>query len=636
MADKSFDDFAFIKAIELYEYAFEKDNQDTYVIHRLADSNRNIGNTEETEKWLKLLMDMHAEEPEDIFNYSQALKSNGKYLLAEEWLKEYAEMRPEDGRISIQQSLLDYVQFLRRDSSRYEVRRININTTGSEIGAAFYRDQVVFSSTQGEGSLTTRKYQWNELPYLNLFIGDKAPNGDIVNVTDFAPDLRTTYHDGPVSFDQNEDKVYITRNNVGKRRVSKDAEGVVNLKILFGGIEEDEWEYRGEFSHNSDNYSTGHPSIDKSGNVLYFTSDMPGGYGGSDLYFSTFSGGYWSDPINLGPEVNTTGDESFPFISNDGLLYFSSDGHGGLGGLDVFFSIPEGGVFSTVENMGYPVNSPKDDFSFTLDEIGMEGYFASDRTGSRGSDDLFSLRIKYIPVIIRGIVKDSETDEVLPDTKISVINEYADTIFVSTTRTDGQFEFEVNKGMEYIIEADNQDYYLNEVVIQTDDLRMNDEAYAEILLEYMVDDGYPEPIMMEEEDGEPLQILQIEYIDFDFGGTDIRQNAALTLDDLIALLLEFPEMEIRIESHTDSQGDDEENMLLSKRRAKSTFDYVNSRGIDQSRVRYAGYGETQLLNDCINNDCTEEERAANNRTIVKVVRKGEYKGNRMKRSIFYF
>lgn len=639
LADKSYDDFAFIEAIELYEYAYQKDPNDTYVIRRLADANRQIGNTEEVEKWLKILIDKREEEPEDLFDYSQALKGNGKYLEAEQWLKEYSELRPEDGRVNIQTSLLEYIQFLRRDSAKYDIRPVSLNTEGSELGATFYRDQVVFSSTQEGNGIISRKYKWNELPYLNLFIGDRAANGDIINVKPFAPKLRTTYHDGPVSFDLQEDKVYITRNNVGKGGVSKGKEGVVNLKIMFGGKEDDKWEYRGEFAFNSDDYSTGHPSIDNTGKVLYFASDMPGGYGGSDIYFSVFNNGFWSEPFNLGPKVNTQGNEFFPFISNDGVLYFSSNGHGGLGGLDVYFSVPEGGVFNTVENMGYPLNSPKDDFSFVLDETGTQGYFSSNRNGGRGNDDIYFVKITYIPVIIRGVVKDRETGDVLPDTKISIVNQAADTIFTSFTRNDGQFEFEVNKGKDYIINGQKEFYFTNEAMVETKKLRPNDETFVELFLEMEAvdDDGYPEPIMMEEENGEPLQIIDMEYISFGVGDWEIESAAGRTIDQLIEFLLKYPDMEIRIESHTDSRGDDEKNLLLSKRRAKAAFDYIKSKGVDPLRVGYEGYGETRLLNKCDDGvDCSEAEHAVNRRTIVKVVKKGEYRGKRSKRNIFYF
>lgn len=639
MADKSYNEFAFVEAIDLYEFAYEKDPENTYVIRRLADSNRQLGNTEEVEKWLKLLIDRRKEEPEDLFAYSQALKSNGKYLEAEQWLQEYAELRPEDGRVNIQISLLEYIRFLHQDSARYDIRPVSLNTEGSELGATFYRNQIVFSSTHAGNGMTVRKYKWNELPYLDLFVGDRAPNGDIIHVKPFAPKLRTNYHDGPVSFDPRADKVYITRNNVGKSGLKKDDDGVVNLKILFGGKENDRWEYRGEFPFNSESYSTGHPTIDASGKVLYFASNMPGGYGGSDIYFSVFNDGFWSEPFNLGPKVNTQGNEFFPFISNDGVLYFSSNGHGGLGGLDIFSSVPEGGVFKEIENMGYPVNSPKDDFSFVLDETGTEGYLSSNRANGRGNDDIYYVKLNYIPVIIRGVARDRDTRDILVGAKISVINELGDTLFTSITPRDGQFEFEVNKGKDYIINGQKTYYFTNEAVVETQKLRQYDETFVELFLEMEAvdEDGYPEPKRMEEENGEPLQIIENDYVGFDIGRWEIESAAATTIDQLIEFLKKYPDMEIRIESHTDSRGDDDENMLLTKRRAKAAFEYIRSKGIDPLRVGYEGFGETRLLNKCDDGvECSEAEHAVNMRTEVKVVRKGEYRGKRSKRNVFYF
>lgn len=639
MADKSYDEYAFVEAIKLYEYAYQKDPTNAYVIRRLADANRQLGNTEQVEKWIKILIDKHKDEPEDLYNYSQALKSNGKYLQAEQWLKEYADMRPEDGRVNIQTSLLEYIHFLHRDSSKYIISPVSVNTPGSDMGAAFYGDKVVFSSTRSSGSLIKRKYKWNGLPYLNLFVCDRTPNGDIINVEPFAPKLRTNYHDGPVSFDQKDDKVYITRDNVGKRGISTNKDGIVNLKIIIGGKDGDQWDYRGEFPYNSDNYSVGHPSIDNTGKVLYFASDMPGGYGGSDIYFSVNSNGHWSKPFNLGPKVNSSGNELFPFISNDGVLYFSSNGLGGLGGLDIYFSVPENGVFNTVQNMGYPVNSPKDDFSFVLDDSGTEGYFSSNRHGGKGNDDIYHVKLTYIPVIIRGVAKDRETGVVLPDTKISIVNELGDTILTSVTQSDGQFEFEVNKGKEYIVNGQKEFYDTNESVVETKKLRPNDESYVELFMDAKPpgeDDG-PEPIRMEQENGQPLQVLQEEYVKFDVGSWKIQSKVAHDIEGLIEWLKKYPDMEIRVESYTDSRGDDETNLLLTKRRAKAIFDYICSKGVDPLRVGYEGYGETHLLNKCANGvKCSDAEHAVNDRTIVKIVKKGEYKGKRTKTNIFYF
>lgn len=637
LADKSFEEFAFVEAIGLYEYAYEKDTTDNYVVKRLAESNRNIGNTEEVEKWLKKLIDRHVEQPEDIFNYSQALKSNGKYLLAEQWLKEYADLRPEDGRVNIQVSLLEYIKFLMRDSTNYEILNTSTNTIGSDMGPAFYKDRLVFSSTSiGEKGGAT--YKWNELPYLKMYSAQIGPYGDLNSVQSFAPKLKTAYHDGPVSIDPIKEIIYFTRNNYVKGKTSKSRDGVVNLKIFIGKKENDEWKLTGPFPYNSNEYSVGHPSIYKDGSVLYFASDMPGGYGKSDIYFSVFSNGQWSKPFNLGPKINTEGNEFFPFISNDGVLYFASDGHGGLGGLDIYFSVPERGVFSSIENMGYPVNSSKDDFGLALDSTGVKGYFASNRPGGKGDDDLYFMKIKHIPVIIRGVIKDRDTKDVLADAKISVINEAGNAIATSVTPIDGQFEFEVNKGQQYTINVTKEFYTENEVVIVTASLRPNDEAFSEIFLEQKIEvDNSPAPKIMEEEEGEALQVIELEYINYELDKSDIRPDAAATLDKLIALLKEFPDLEIRIESHTDSRGSDDYNMLLSKKRAKAAFDYVVSKGIDPNRLLYHGYGETRLLNKCANGvECTEEQHEVNRRSIVKVVRKGEYKEKRGQKNVFYF
>lgn len=639
LADKSFAEFAYMEAIELYEYAYERDTTDNYVVKQLAESNRNVGNTEEVEKWLKKLIDRRAEQPEDIFNYSQALKSNGKYLLAEQWLKEYSDLRPEDGRVNLQVSLLEYIQFLMRDSANYEIRNLAVNTPGSEMGPALYKNQFIFSSTS-IGSKSGATYKWNELPYLDLYSAQINPgSGEVTNPQPFAPKLKTALHDGPVSFDEKNDLIFLTRNSFVRGKTTKSSEGVVNLKIFQGKLEDDEWKLTGSFRYNSNEYSIGHPSIDKNGTILYFASDMPGGYGKSDIYFSVLSNGQWSKPFNLGPKVNTEGNEFFPFISNDGVLYFASNGHGGLGGLDIYFSVPEQGVFNSIENLGYPTNSSKDDFGLVLDSTGMKGYFASNRPGGKGNDDLYFVKIKRVPVIIRGVVKDRDTKDVLTDATVSVIDENGKTIVSSITRNDGQFEFEVNKGQQYIVHVKKEFYFENEKQIATSALRPNDEVFSEIFLEQEIEelDNSPAPINMEEEDGKALQVIEIEYINYELDKADITPSAEASLDKLIALLKEFPDLEIRIESHTDSRGSDDYNLLLSKRRAKAAYDYVISKGVDPMRLLYQGYGETKLLNNCGNGvPCTEEQHEVNRRSIVKVVRKGAYKEKRNQRNIFYF
>lgn len=640
LADKSFHEFAYMEAIELYEFAYHKDTTDNYVVRQLAEANLLVGNTEQVERWLKKLIDRNQAQPDDLFNYSQSLKSNGKYLLAQRWLKEYAALRPDDGRVYRQESLLQYIQLLKRDSINFEIRNVSLNTQGSEIGAAFNKGQFVFSSTSIANNAGL-KYKWNDLPYLHLYSAQiDSLSGDLTDAKPFATKLKTAYHDGPVSFDQKNEIMYFTRNNFLKGKTSKSKEGEVNLKIFLGKLIDQEWKLTGPFIYNSDEYSVGHPSIDKGGTILYFTSDMPGGYGQSDLYSSELTNGKWSKPFNLGPKINTEGNEFFPFLANDGVLYFASDGHGGLGGLDIYFSVPDNGVFSLIQNMGYPANSAKDDFGLALDSTGMKGYFSSNRSEGKGNDDMYFLKIKRVPVIIRGIIKDLGTKEILADATVSVINENGQTILTGITNMDGQFEFEVDKGQQYLVNVTKKSYLENEIQVATLNLRPNDKVNSEIFLEPVMEevvDNSPPPINMEEEDGVPLQVVELEYINYDLDQSAIRKDAAAVLDKLIAYIKEFPDLEFRIESHTDSRGSDDYNILLSERRARAANDYLILKGIDVDRIRFIGYGETRLLNNCGNGVvCAEEQQEVNRRSIVKVVRKGEYKEKREQRNNFYF
>ncbi len=646
LADSNFRDFNYITAIEYYEYAYERDSSDNYVIRRLAEANNNIGKSEEVETWLRILVRRGTAEAEDLYQYAQALKSNGKYAEAEKYMRQYSDLHPDDARIQMEVSMLEYIQFLMRDSSKYIIRDISTNTKGSDMGPAYYKNELVFSSTSLKNKRNKRTYGWNELPYLDLYVAQISPNGDLMTPKPFAPKLKTNFHDGPLTYDEKNDRIFFTRNNFLKGRTRKSKEGTVNLKINFAKNGDDGWEYDGSFRFNSDEYSVGHPSVDTTGNVLYFASDMPGGYGGSDIYFSGYSQGRWSTPSNLGPKVNTEGNEFFPFISNEGVLYFASNGHGGMGGLDIFFSVPdENGIFSTVENMGYPVNSSKDDFALVLDKTGIQGYFTSNRPSGKGDDDIYYLRITRVPVILRGIVRDSITEEPLENTKIALIRNTGDTIYSSLSRSNGTFEFELNRGQNYSVFAHKPEYSNDEKTVSTIGLRPKQEIFIEMYLKHQEQPqviaeetlDYLEPLKMEEENGEPIQILELEYINYDLDKWDIRPDAAGILDSLVAVMLDYPDLEIRLESHTDSRGGDEYNLILSKKRARSAFEYLVDRGVDPDRIQYEGYGETRLLNRCANGvECAEEEHEVNRRTIVKVIRKGEVKNRRGQRGIFYF
>lgn len=638
MADKAFHDFAWDEAIELYSHVHEKNPENVYVIRKLADSYRNKGETEQVEQWLKLLIDMGEEQPEDLFNYAMALKSNGKYHQSEKYLKEFSYLRPEDGRVLTQQSLLDYVNFLLQDSDRYELKTVPFNTKGADWGPTFYKNNIVFVSTGDPDKSRDLKYNWDNLPFLDMYYVEVDEYGNYSESDIFAKNLQTSFHDGPATFDENIDRMYFNSNRTTKN-VAREAEEN-NLQIYYADFEDGKWVEKGGFKFNNERENYRHPSISADGNILYFSSDRPGGKGKNDIWWCRKVNGEWSEPFNL-EEINTEGDEIFPFIGADGVLYFTSNGRpGGLGGLDIFMALPDRGVYSKVEPMGYPINTSKDDFGLILDENGMSGYFSSDRPGGLGHDDIYYVDILWIPVQIVGTVRDKINTFEISGAQIALLDENMDTVDVAISKEDGQFVFSAFKQRNYKLVISKEDYIPAEKEVSTYNRLPNEDIPVEIFIEMdfeVMDEGRLEPLSLERIDGQELQVIQIEHINYGFDSDAIIPEAARTMDKIIELMGQYEDLEIIVESHTDCVGSDEYNLRLSKRRAQSAFNYLNKKGIDADIIEYTGFGETQLLNHCDDGiDCSDDEHAINRRSIIKVVRRGAYKTRSNTRGLFYF
>lgn len=639
LADKAFSDFSWNEAIDLYLYAHEKDPKNAYIIRRLADSYRQIGNTEEVEKWLTMLIDMNEHVPSDLFHYSMALKSNGKYHQSEEALAEYATMNPEDGRINLEQSLLDYIDFLVKDSSRYEVSPVPFNTKGSDWGATVFENKVVFVSTGDPSESREKKYNWDQLPFLDMYYVTVDEYGNYSKSDIFAPKLKTANHDGPASFDVTSKRMYFNSNRDDKEIPSKSSDEN-NLQIFYADYVNNDWELKGGFKYNNPLYSLRHPSVDKTGNVLYFASDMPGGKGGNDIYFCRKVNGEWSSPINL-EEINTEGEEMFPFIADDGVLYFSSNGQGGMGGLDIYMALPDRGVFTKVENMGFPVNSSRDDFGMVLDGEGMKGYFASNRPGGLGFDDIYKLEILWIPVQIMGTVRDRINGFEVAGATVELYDENGELLETAISKEDGEFQFGAFKQRNYRLTASKEGFIPSEKDVSTFNKLPNEKIEVDMFIELdfssMEEPDQLEPLSLEMLNGEHVQIIQIEHINYGYDSDKILPEAAIILNKLAEMLSQYPDLQLIVESHTDSKGSDEYNLKLSKRRASSAYNYLLKRGVKSEAIEYSGYGETMLLNHCDDSEeCSEEEHAINRRSIIKVIRRGTYQQKRNTRSMFYF
>lgn len=465
-ANKQFESFSYQEAIELYETIWQKDSSNLYVVRQLASSYRLINNTEKSEQWYARIIQNGNAENEDLLHYSRALQSNQKYSEAKKWMDKY---RMNSNASNHELIDLDVIAKLKADSSRYSVIPISANSEESDFGAAYYKNEVVFSSAREKLSVIKRNYKWNNQNYLRLYQAHVGDEGNLLEASLFSKSLTTNYHDGPVCFTSSGEEMFLTRNYVStSKRVKRNKQGVVSIKLYHCVREGDDWLTPELLSFNLEGYSTGHPALSEDGKSLYFISDRPGGFGGTDLYVSTKTESGWSEPKNLGNKINTSENEMFPFVNETNKLFFASKGHMGLGGLDIF-SIDLNDSNSTVLNLGAPINSAKDDFG--LIEKKGSGYFASNRLKGESYDDIYHFSL--LSRTISGQVFNSETKEILGNTRVSLIDKTGSAVESVTTDTDGKFAFEIRKIDNYQIRSEKKYFFDGQESIPASELRRN-------------------------------------------------------------------------------------------------------------------------------------------------------------------
>ncbi len=419
-ADKKFDTYKYVKAIELYKEISKRNyrgSSKNHVVSRLADGYRLTNKPQESEKWYAEVVKIDTVKPINYLYYAQALKSNGRYSDAKIWMDKYYSKKPSDSRAIRHNTKEDYVKRLMSDSNKYIVKISAINSKEADFGPTYFGDKVVFSSDRNTLKVQP-KHGWTDKPYLDLFVFGVDSNNVLTNPKQFSKRINTAYHEGPTTFSSDLKTVYFTRNNFFKGQEGKSEQDVNNLKIYTSSYVDGKWRDEVCLKFNSNEYSCGHPTLSKDGKKMYFASDMPGGFGKTDIYVCTkIDSLNWTKPVNLGKIVNTEGDEMFPFMSKDGKLYFASNGHLGLGGLDLYVVEEKDGVFTKVENMCYPINTNLDDFGLIVDTLGM-GYLSSNRKGGVGDDDIYHLEELVPPVAYADYILLNEDD---PPIKLNII-----------------------------------------------------------------------------------------------------------------------------------------------------------------------------------------------------------------------
>ena len=457
-AIKNFENMAYIRSKELSEDIVESGYTDGRVVRLLAYSSYKISDYQEAESYFKELIKDYDHSPEDVYNYSQVLKYNEKYKEADIWLEKYAGLNVKDTRIVRQFDTESKINAL-KETERYEIKELGFNSKYSDFGAALYNGKLYFASSREVSNVVGMRYAWNETPFLDVYKINNPDEAGFVSAEALKRPVNSRFHDGPVCINKDGSEMFLTRNGMFYYLPKKGNDGISHLKILsYTKNKRGKWTKPHEMPFNSKEYSTGHPSLSIDGQRLYFSSDMPGGFGGTDIYYVVRNDSGWSAPINMGSDINTEGNEMFPFIHASGFLYFSSDGHLGLGGLDLFVAKQKGESY-TVKNMGSPINSEMDDFAILMDETGSNGYFSSNRPGGKGSDDIYKFSVinpVTFDLILKGTVTDKETGDELKDVVVKL--ESTEDPKLLKTQDQGTFSFDISPDITYLINLEKVGY----------------------------------------------------------------------------------------------------------------------------------------------------------------------------------
>lgn len=646
--DRLYENYNYPDAILRYQYALNHTQENKqYLTKRIANGYRLQGDYTSAANWYKKLVNFERVEAVEYFRYAKILETQMQFEMAEEWFNKYRENAPNDSRaLNYSGYSVSKVNSLYEDDKTYDVFRLKTNTEFDEFSPAWYGDYVMFTSNRPDQELVKRKHNWNDTYYLDYFMAEKESDGQLRRPRPYEY-LNSPYHDGPLTFSANGESVIFTRNTSHPNgKLIADDKRTVRLsifesqKINHGG--KTDWSEPKELALNLSGYSCQHPTLSKDGKKLYFASDRPGGEGGMDLYVAEKRGWVWGQPKNLGKDVNTSGDEVFPFIHGDSLLYFASNGHLGLGGLDVF--VTSAIDYSYPANLGFPINDALDDFGFILDDKGEMGYFSSNRAGGEGRDDIYGFEVKEnvkfhyleggdtlsstmvatadrvvltpgkakgpgnIAVVSTGGIQLRVYDQIsgrgLPNATINIFDRRGTLLNAVQMKADGTNRIRHNyPAGELRFIAFYEDYSSNRVLVQMKNVSV---------------DGGLISIPMVKDLG---KMLNINPIYFDYNKDNIRPDAARELDKIVRIMKENPKMIIEVASHTDSRGKYVYNVDLSQRRAQSSMRYIIEHGIEADRISGKGYGENQLTNQCEDEvSCSEPEHQYNRRTEFRILR----------------
>ncbi|WNM19500.1 OmpA family protein [Flavobacterium capsici] len=597
-ADNLFKQFEYVDAAKAYEKLVENGKADGYVYKQLGDTYYNMFNAADATKWYAKAIET-PQDSETYYRYAQMLKASGKYEEANKQMQKFASMVPNDSRAKAFKENPNYVPKLLGKMKEYNVSASDISSDKSDFGPVLHENTLYFTSARNGAR---KSYGWTDEPYLDIYQADYNSDGTITNAFPVSS-LNSRWHDGPVTLSADGNTAYFSSESFKEKESEKVKDGKTykfSQIYLFKATKNgDSWSNLTPLPFNSKEYSCANPSLSKDGKTLYFSSNMPNGLGGTDIWkVAVNADGTYGTPENLGKNVNTEGNESFPFIADDNkTLYFASSGRQGLGGYDVFEYDTTAG--KEAANMGTPINSDKDDFSFSFNSKKDVGFLASNRGGN---DDI----LKAVPVCgvdVLVTVTDAKTGAILSNATVSILDDKNNVIATEMSNSKGEVKYRVECDKPYVVRASKDGYEGNTFAVnKTKEKSVNVAAALQ-----------PIDVIVTETE------IILKPIYFEFDKSNITQEGAFELDKLVQVMKNNDKLIILAKSHTDNRGSNRYNERLSDRRAKSTVQYIISKGIDASRISGKGMGETEPKVDC-GKDCTEEQHAQNRRSEFLIVK----------------
>lgn len=656
-AHKYFNRTYYSKSIPLYEKELE-DNKSFEVIRNLADSYYFTNNMNKAAYYYKLLFRRYQKiiEQPYYFRYANTLKAIGDYK------KAYDLLRPlyKEEELQKLEKSIQYLENVAAIGNRYHIENLAINTPYAEFAAIQKGDRIIFSTPNKEDGLHKR-FGWTGNNYLDIYQVHSNSLNDENSISPFSTNINTKVHESNIVFTKDGKTAYFTRNNLVKGKRKKDNKKITHVQIYKAEFVDGKWKNITSLPFNNNKFSTEHPALSNDEKTLYFASDMPGGHGSFDLYkVAIYNNNQYGTPKNLGAIINTDKNEQFPFVSEDNKLYFSSNGHPGFGSLDVFVSTIDANSYSKPDNVGFPINSGYDDFSFNINSTTKEGFFASNRPGGKGSDDIYKIKeeqplnIQDCHQFISGIITDIDTNEILVNTLISIENNENTEIAKIHTDEKGKFFSEIACEMKYIVKAFKQGYEKKQRVLEVrKERKKNNDASMALKSLLQIEKEKQQAIALQKIEEQELQkkeaqqlkiakqnktkeiiakevsivpqkdklIIKTEDINFDYKLWYLRRDTKKAIDKVVQLMKKYPDMVVEVGTHSDIRGNNRYNLELSQKRADAVRIYFMENGIEPDRISSTGYGETQPLIPCKTEDTCSEEQHELNRRCEFVIKK---------------